>query len=297
MKMKKALLSLSLQFTALCMVFYPHYIELHMSRSHRLMDVKRNSSSKIVGRGCLQKTLTYKNGGRGQGVGNIMNGLIVAALLSEQANRKLCVYWPAFETVFKTRNSCPCPRTSNTTYTHFWNFGNTHSKDHVFDVLFSDVEHVEMTGNDYPGYKWPSVPVTLFQNLFSSKISVPVVQLLVHIRVGDNLADQRIRHENILKVRQLYPNATLITNDDRLYDTTGWARPNYRRSTKFHTTASIFDRTLWHDWYSIYLAKFVIHTASSFSESALRLSCAPSKRISDGSSLLIDETWTDLRNK
>lgn len=139
------------------------------------------------------RTVTYLDGGRGQGLGNIMNGLIAAYLLSIESKRCLIVQWPSFELMFRSKRKCLRQYNSTRASVDYWNFGHSDSGARLRSLLESDVDDVTMRGNEYPNSTWPLVPSGSFYDLFEPRFTdeVETVDTLIHVRVGDNSHDRR----------------------------------------------------------------------------------------------------------
>jgi len=74
-----------------------------------------------------QRFLLFRDGGRGQGIGNIMNGLLATHLLALSYNRTCCVsHWPSFAKAFTRIPAAACAGVSEATmikHLSLWNFG------------------------------------------------------------------------------------------------------------------------------------------------------------------------------
>lgn len=235
-----------------------------------------------------KRTLTYIDGGRGQGLGNIMNGLIAASLLSIESKRCLIVQWPSFAHTFSSERRCFHDLNGTGARVDYWNFGYSDSAAHFRSVIESSVDDVRMSGNEYPNFTWPLVPNGTFHELFEPRFTdaIETVDILFHVRVGDSSRDRRAGDKQWIKLQDLFPNATLIINSERLYKDTTWRRPtHHKQEVSFHKLASTIDSSTWFDWYMILKAKRVIHSPSSFSESAVRWSGAAHSRLADESIL------------
>jgi len=125
-----------------------------------------------------QRFLLFRDGGRGQGIGNIMNGLLATHLLALSYNRTCCVsHWPSFAKAFTRIPAAACAGVSEATmikHLSLWNFGSGQVDKKCWrsggscDVLMqSDEVFLEITGNEYPFEIFPQLPVGLFESLYT----------------------------------------------------------------------------------------------------------------------------------
>lgn len=270
--------------------------------------------------------LFFRGGGRGQGIGNIMNGLIATHLLAERYNRTCCVaYWPSFSNAFSrnTENACLSLASSvPTKQLSLWNFGSGKIDKECWSVgsycdllLKGDEAFIKITGNEYPFDFFPPLPVGLFDRLYTPsehlrpfllpRKSLPTT--VVHIRAGDNSADKRTgvdADSQMFLIQFLPKDAFVITNNEIIHKrfVTAGFRSYHAPVGQVHTSVSGNSDVImhaWRDWYTIFKADVVLHTPSAFSESAVRASGSFSRRIKDYdardaknlSAMLQIETW------
>jgi hypothetical protein len=273
-----------------------------------------------------QRFLLFRDGGRGQGIGNIMNRLLATHLLALSYNRTCCVsHWPSFAKAFTRIPAAACAGVSEAImikHLSLWNFGSGQVDKKCWrsggscDVLMqSDEVFIEITGNEYPFEIFPQLPVGLFESLYTPsellvsyfKLQAPWPQTVVHLRAGDNSADKRDgvdRNSLDFLVHMLPVHTFVITNNEKLHErfvTMGFKAYDAPRG-QVHTTLSSDSTTVlqaWRDWYTIFRAGVVLHTPSAFSESAARASGAFSRRVQaynkravrNLSEMLAPETW------
>ena len=254
------------------------------------------------------KYVLYTGGERGQGLGNIMNGLIVAHMLGRMYERTVCVIWPSFNRYFQEKDPyCDSVRvlpTHNMPKALSWNFGNTMDPQKNREIFKSDNKYILFDGNEWIEPNWPKIP----KNVWSSSYIIKEPTLIphkfpcvAHLRNPDPSGDNRKRMtaDIVTKLTKLFPKCHLITNNVNLFNVVkklGWSHPSWNEVTHSASGPNEHqDFIMWSDWLTILNADFVIHTPSGFSESALRLSPnAESRRFevgSNGEFVFSLETW------
>jgi len=264
-----------------------------------------------------ERYIVYENGGRGQGIGNIMNGLVSAHMMAQTYNRTVCVdKWPTFRQHFTYAHDTACQhvlsagaRSRAQPTVHCWNFGAGRCERACWDpggrcqvLLSGHTPVVRMSGNTHPQPDWETLvlPPRLFAAVYAptarllSTLSWPhhrPPDTVVHLREGDNSADVRPGLDSATLgalLRHLPGNTFLVTNSPRIsqfYRNTTWSMFPVRHNShrySMHTAMSsdlLAATNAWRDWYTISTAQDVYHTQSGFSESAVRCSGARSRRI------------------
>jgi hypothetical protein len=169
------------------------------------------------------------------------------------------------------------------------------------ETLASDVSVLYLESNTYP--RWPAIPNNFFFTNYRAKPellkALPYKEsptTVVHLREPDGANDARkgLDNDSLKALGKMLPRDTyLVTNRVEWYDKFekeyGWTHPEWdevihsafqkswgvrgskqRESHIVHT----FDREkqnlqMWCDWYTMLTAKFVFHTHSDFSISAI----------------------------
>ena len=108
------------------------------------------------------RLLIFRAPARGQGVGNMLQGLASALFLSEQYSRRLCVWWKLFDQAFEPTFPCPSKEslyksTASSSagtgilavdaWVELWNFGETMNEAQWRNALIGDARAVVMQGN------------------------------------------------------------------------------------------------------------------------------------------------------
>ena len=285
-----------------------------------------NSSADNLTLDVGKKFLIFENKGRGQGIGNIMNGLISCLLLAQKYDRIVCVSsWDSFNDALQSVHKDECAEILKTTSNYHresvqcWNFGVECEKScwqsagRCDIVLGSAAQVVWFDGNEYPEPIFPALRDGFFSALYTPTSALQQMlvwatvippKTVVHLREGDDASDVRegLDATTLNALYQHLPSDTfIITNSLRIhqhYTNTTW--DTYEHDTRQRHTALSNDISTsmlaWRDWYTIFLAESVYHTQSAFSESALRCSGSKSKRITGrfdpgGNMVMEDETW------
>ena len=151
--------------------------------------------------------------------------------------------------------------------------------------MASDATVVGFSGNEYPGGLWPAIPKDIFSDSYEPteklRETLPFKdhpECVVHLRKPDAANDARrgLDDETLDALGRELGICYLITNNVAWYkrfEAIGWGNPHWTK-VGHSAVGSKGDGVLqmWSDWYTIALAKRVVHTPSGFSESALRLS-------------------------
>jgi hypothetical protein len=169
------------------------------------------------------------------------------------------------------------------------------------DTLASDNPVLFLESNTYP--RWPEIPDNLFFTNYRAKPELLKLlpykaypKTVVHLREPDGEDDLRkgLDDDSLKALGKMLPRDTyLVTNRVEWYDKFekeyGWSHPEWnevvhsafekswgvRGSTErqTHSVAQVDRETqnlqMWCDWYTILTAKFVYHTHSDFSISAI----------------------------
>jgi len=172
-----------------------------------------NTSTDTLPPKVANKFLIFENKGRGQGVGNIMNGLISCLLIAQKYARIVCVSnWDSFSNAFQSVHADSCAEILKTTSTYHrdtvqcWNFGAGcekscwHSAGRCELVLASTAQIVWFDGNEYPEAIFPALRSGSFLSLYTPTTALkqilvwenqPPPKTVVHLREGDDASDVR----------------------------------------------------------------------------------------------------------
>jgi len=253
----------------------------------------------------------------GQGIGNIMNGLLAAHLLADEFNRTLCVSeeWHDFYLAFVPLNYREeCAKLPNqhglaTQTIRIHNFENPPDECFLKEWLASDTNVLYFVGNTYP--RWRNMPEDNYWDKFYAPTDLMKAMLpwkgrrptvVVHLRRPDGTHDARkgLDDETLSALGKSLPNTTfLVTNNVEWYSyfkrSYHWANPGW--SKIHHSAFSTIEwgskgelpgtnktkeenmMELWCDWYTILMAERVVHTHSDFSLSAIHWRNLDSKTI------------------
>ena len=250
----------------------------------------------------------------GQGIGNIMNGLLAAHALGIEFNRVVCIstdwedFYQAFEPLQHRARCAQLPQNGRFVYSiDLLNFGPPPNECRLQKKLASDVSVYYISGNTYP--RWSRVPPGLFEQHY--KPTPRLLQMLpyqtppetvVHLRAADNndIDPRRGLDPASLQAlgQELPRNKTfLVTNNVDWYkyfeDTFGWQHPHWEgvshsalvdvwwgaNGTELVVPHNDSNLQLFSDWYTILGAQHVYHTHSDFSLSAIHWNDIDSKTI------------------
>lgn len=236
----------------------------------------------------------------GQGAGNVISGLLAAHLFGEEFGRVVCVskeytdFLAAFEpTNAQAIRGCPkIPTNENgdpTVSFSLYNFGSIPNECALADLLNSSKPVLYFTGNTYP--RWPKVPDDFFLKYYRpTKALLKMLpweeppHTVVHLRKGDNENNdirKGLDDETLDALGQMLPHDTfLVANEVTWYHrfarkyswrNSGWHSVEHSAFEKEEGGAShaVNNMQLWSDWYTILMAKQVLHTHSDFSISAI----------------------------
>ena len=237
---------------------------------------------------------------RGQGLGNLLNGLWVAHIFARWFDRNVCVNWADFNAAFVPisqgmQDACEKAIASmqksplNVPKVSAWNFGATNTFAEINATFSSAHQIIAFDGNDWPEPSWPSesmhqlffdnyVPTTKLQVLLppSCRGSAGLLghacgpKRVLHLRSGDNAGDRR----GVFRCRRPYESIKAAFNLSRY--TIFADREDVYRGLAVHKTGPAFHTSglaSWADWVAILTAReAVFHTPSGFSESAIRVS-------------------------
>jgi hypothetical protein len=183
------------------------------------------------------------------------------------------------------------------------NFESVPDECELQDTLASDIPVIYMESNTYP--RWPAIPDNFFFTYYRAKPAL--LELLpyqeapttvVHLREPDGAGDARkgLDNDSLKALGEMLPRDTyLVTNRVEWYDKFeqeyGWSHPEWNevkhsafqqrswgvRGTEKSGASSMVQPVdketqtlqMWCDWYTILTAKFVYHTHSDFSISAI----------------------------
>jgi hypothetical protein len=271
--------------------------------------------------------LVFKPIDQGQGLGNILNGLLAAHMFGLEFNRIVCVArdWKLFHLAFhQTKYEKECteidPNGPKENSIMILNFAEPPNECRLQGRLAADTKVLYLTSNTYP--RWTKTPPGLWDDHYE-----PTTKLIntlpyrrrpstvVHLRRGDDDQD----HRNGLDMATLKAMAThlpkdtfLVTNNVEWYtffEKYGWSNPGWHKvrhsalaavewasdGANATWTQQDADLQLWSDWYTILRADNVYHTHSDFSLSAIHWNEIESKTIlgatESGELLLGDESW------
>jgi hypothetical protein len=196
------------------------------------------------------------------------------------------------------------------------------------DTLASDIPVLYLVSNTYP--RWSEIPDNYFFTHYRAKPellkALPYKEspaTVVHLREPDGKQDARkgLDNDSLEALGKMLPrNTYLVTNRVEWYDKFekeyGWSHPEWNEvihsasrirwgvrgaETSKSLIAHVVDREtqnlqMWCDWYTILTAKFVYHTHSDFSISAIHWQNLDSRTImglntTTGELYLEEESW------
>lgn len=178
----------------------------------RVMPKKSKSTFPLPSTDCRRRLQYSFHGDRGQGIGQLMNGVAFAYYIAIRSNRSLTlditIAGHPLESV-QGPIRWTCPRTpSRGRYIAVWNFGRTDPPEQVIPMVLSDDATVTLTGNtikegllQFHGHALWGSPET-FSTQYTIAMyrrhvwntltgEVPIVSHVVHLRVGDGFHDKR----------------------------------------------------------------------------------------------------------
>ena len=192
-------------------------------------------------------------GGRGQGLGNVMKGITACYYMAQVYNRIACIEWKAFKVAFDPPHQDLCTKMDKTQLGSAprvlsWNFGASMTLQQRQDAFASDAKVITFEGNTgAPRYALPSVYDNFVVPSSRLKNAIPWTEppnCVVHLRKGDNGGDRRKgTDEATLKALEdgLDRDCYLITNNMQWYkrfsEGAGWAHPQWS-NVKPHQSGS-----------------------------------------------------------
>ncbi len=184
----------------------------------------------------------------GQGLGNIMNGLLAAHLFGDEFNRRVCVSteFKGFHMLFQPVQDGlleECALFPQLQGGHqgvvLFNYGILPDECALRDLLASPAQLLFYIGNTYP--RWPIVPERYFETLYKPRPELISIlpwktppQTVVHLREPDPTADHRdgLDDTTLQVLGKTLPRDTfLVTNRVEWYDMFeskyGWSHPEW----------------------------------------------------------------------
>jgi hypothetical protein len=275
--------------------------------------------------------LVFQKTPQGQGIGNIMNGLLAAHMLGLEFNRTVCVAndWDEFHKAFhiiRHQDECRAlsPKGAMKDRIMLINFEPPPNECRLQSRLASETPVLYLVANTYP--RWSITPRGLWDEHYE-----PTERLIhtlpyrkrpstvVHLRQPDGEFDERtgLDEPSLQALALKLPNDTfLVTNNVQWYkffENYGWRNPGWHK-VRHSAIASVewasgdkpvanqtespddANMQLWSDWYTILRADHVYHTHSDFSLSAIHWNEINSKTIKgimpeSGELEFSDEAW------
>jgi hypothetical protein len=277
--------------------------------------------------------IIYRHIHNGQGIGNILNGLLAAHLLGKEFHRTVCVsreyenFHLAFAPVHVSAEECHLVESSSVpTPSNTLSLLNYEKMPRECDIKHqvSNAESVlYFDGNTYP--RWPSIPDQFFHQHYKPSESLLQVlpwkdppETVVHLRAADDKRDARkgLDTETLDALGRELPSDTfLVTNEVDWYDFFDkywWNHPSWskvrhsalhvswgaRRASAPINRKQYNQRQMlqaWADWFTILSAVNVVHTFSDFSASAVHWNNLRG-RVIDGTYTTDDQTTMLLLN-
>lgn len=187
---------------------------------------------------------------KGQGAGNLMNGLLAAHLLADEFDRIVCVtnefesFLEVFEAIHpRAVEECPkvlaeAPQRTSANKVQLVNFARVANECKVQDMLRDGPDILYYYGNTYP--RWPIIPDNYFDRFYRAKPQLLAIlpyqkapTTVVHLREPDSHADARRGLDNYTLqalTDQLPASTFLVTNRVEWYarfEASGWAHPHW----------------------------------------------------------------------
>lgn len=197
----------------------------------------------------------------GQGLGNIMNGLLAAHLFADEFKRRLCVsqefkgfhmaFQPGQDGILEECALLPQKQGSRQGQGQgiaLFNYGYPPNECQLRDQLASDNQIIFYVGNTYP--RWPVVPERYFETLYRPRPLLLAMlpwktapETVVHLRQPDASGDRRegLDDTTLDLLGKTLPRETfLVTNRvewyDRFESKFGWSHPEWDQV--FHSATS-----------------------------------------------------------
>lgn len=232
-----------------------------------------------------QRLLIFRAPARGQGVGNMLQGLASALFLSELYGRQLCVWWKLFEAAFEPRDVERCPSKASfyeagagtgtgvlavDAWVELWNFGESSTEALWRSTLSGDARTVVMQGNLVVdgiasaqlgnAFDARFTPTEAFLSLIREAPSVSP-RIVAHLRVADDdsLARGLFADSGAWDaLRRWLPHDTFVVSDSsRAYTELAdfakprWAAPPHTATVRTLRSSSEHILRTWADWWVI----------------------------------------------
>ena len=249
-----------------------------------------------------ERYLIFRAPARGQGVGNMLQGLASALLLSERYNRQFCVWWKLFEAGFEhlaaehcpskeslyTAGSASTPMLSVDAWLELWNFGPSSTLADAQEVLKSGARVVVLQGNMLvePRTRLGRAFDTSFKPTAALRemlAGLQTHQIAAHLRVAGSDASASEQRGIFAKdgtnvwddLRRFLPGSAFVVSDspEASRELGSFASPPWGASPHTATVRSISAsrphilRT-WAEWSILRQTSVLLHTPSAFSETA-----------------------------
>ena len=210
--------------------------------------------------------IVYKAPTRGQGIGNMLHGLVTVYTLAAEYNRTICVEWKEYVMFVKTPPTCPTP----TKYLSYYNFGYS---DDINDIR-RYIKHNNIAGLVGNRVVNTAVRFPTQGSQFCNRVGYIQRAVVAHIRAGDNKRDKRgiMKAGNCWEVlRKCLPkNAYIISDTKEAYSELymfSHARQNAGHSARKRLSVQQLRQT-WSEWCTLRAASTMYYTPSGFSESS-----------------------------
>jgi len=279
------------------------YVLFYIARIERVMDNYLNEHTfrqELEAPAAPKKYILYDADMPGQGMGNLLNGLLSAHMLGDEFDRIVCVSeaWTQFHAAFRSKLHGWCSGLKqNGLSARITNYNGPVNECKLQRILGSDRKIVYIVGNTYP--RWAAVTPGLWDQHYEPRKKLtdmlPYDQqpsTVVHLRCGDHVNDKRkgLRNATLVALRKNLPADTyLVTNKVGWYKYfPEWKNPGWNGVqhsalnvywTKRHRQPELVNLELFADWYTILKANRVYHTPSDFSQSAIHFNNIDSKMI------------------
>ncbi|KAL1511073.1 hypothetical protein AB1Y20_005896 [Prymnesium parvum] len=245
------------------------------------------------------RLLIFRAPARGQGMGNMLQGLATAMLLSEQYGRTLCVWWKLFEHGYARRDGSACPSKAEVyaplpssqtallaadAWLELWDSGPTTPEREWRRVLASSARAVVVVGNLLlaPSHRRAAA----FESAFTPTEALAALlqrerarRRVAHLRVGDvgESARRGIFAEAGAwrSLRAHLPRDTYVVSDSeecyrelRGFASPAWGAQPHSASVQSIAASSTSIIRSWAEWNVLRQSTILFHTPSAFSETA-----------------------------
>uniref|UniRef100_A0A0G4HVX5 Uncharacterized protein n=1 Tax=Chromera velia CCMP2878 TaxID=1169474 RepID=A0A0G4HVX5_9ALVE len=240
----------------------------------------------IAGQG-EDRFIVFFGPSRGQGIGNMMFGLLRAHILARRFGRRVCVEWEDFEVAWDYDDE-GCADLKPKISLHVWNFGRRNSDEEVEMLLKSPLKSVYMTGNELQD-NVRLTGLTWFFDFYSPKPALEALfpevwpPFVAHIRRGDGGRDIRgvfeYPYDPFPALRRCLKGYVVLSDTTTVYKGLGDSVLSPKKAIPHTIDSKLTDAQkvqTWFEWTLIAKAKKVLRTHSGFSESAIRVSDAQS---------------------